>query len=66
MKDIAYHNRAMPRNDHQHDRSHFDFRAALFSILVAIISYISTAMHTLRAQQHRGRVDRVGEQVKAS
>lgn len=35
------------------------------TMLFAIVGYISTALHTLRAQQHRGRVDRVNEQLKA-
>ena len=30
----------------------------------AVVGYISTAMHTLRAQQHRARVERVNEQLK--
>jgi hypothetical protein len=32
---------------------------------LAVLGYVSTAMHTLRAQQHRGRVERVNEQLKA-
>ena len=32
---------------------------------LAILGYISTALHTLRAQQHGARVERVNEQLKA-
>ena len=39
--------------------------SAALSILLAVIGYISTAMHTLRAQQHSARVSRVSEQLKA-
>jgi len=38
--------------------------SAGLSILLAVVGYVSTALHTLRAQQHKGRVDRVGEQLK--
>lgn len=37
---------------------------AALSLFFAIVGYVSTALHTLRAQQHRGRVDRVSEQLK--
>ena len=32
---------------------------------LAILGYVSTALHTLRAQQHGARVERVNEQLKA-
>ena len=35
------------------------------SVVLAAVGYITTALHTLRAQQHRSRVDRVNEQLKA-
>ena len=33
------------------------------SLILSVIGYVTTALHTLRAQQHRSRVDRVNEQV---
>ena len=35
------------------------------SLFLAAIGYLTTALHSLRAQQHRARVDRVNEQLKA-
>ena len=34
------------------------------TVFFAVIGYISTALHTLRAQQHRGRVERVNQQLR--
>ena len=39
--------------------------SAALSVLLAVIGYINTALHTLRAQQHSARVSRVSEQLKA-
>jgi hypothetical protein len=41
-----------------------DASSAALSIALAVIGYISTALHTLRAQQHTARVGRCGEQLK--
>ena len=38
--------------------------SAALSITLAVVGYVSTALHTLRAQQHQHRVARVGEQLK--
>ena len=35
------------------------------AVVPTVMTYISTAMHTLRAQQHNARVARVSEQLKA-
>ena len=35
------------------------------SLVLSVLGYITTALHTLRAQQHRARVDRVNEQLKS-
>ena len=35
------------------------------SLLFAVFGYITTALHSLRSLQHRGRVDRVNEQLKS-
>lgn len=51
----------MPENSSTHSGA----GAAGLSVLLAIIGYISTALHTLRAQQHSARVARVSEQLKA-
>ena len=45
--------------DHQNE-----YTPTFLSIGFAVLGYISTALHSLRAQQHRGRVDRVNEQLK--
>ena len=41
------------------------FQGIAVSLFFAVVGYITTALHTLRAQQHRARVDRVNEQLKA-
>ena len=35
------------------------------TLLLAVLGYVTTALQTLRAQQHRARVDRVNEQLKS-
>lgn len=45
--------------------SHQSLEHLAVSVVLAAVGYITTALHTLRAQQHRARVDRVNEQLKA-
>jgi hypothetical protein len=42
----------------------FDFNSFGVSIFFAIVGYVATAVQTLRAQQHRNRVERVSEQLQ--
>lgn len=55
----------MERRSNHGSRGGSSFEHLAVSLVLAAIGYVTTALHTLRAQQHRARVDRINEQLKS-
>ena len=55
----------MERRSNHGSRGGTSFEHLAVSLILAAIGYVTTALHTLRAQQHRARVDRINEQLKS-